>query len=107
MLLPPLALYLAWLQRARTLQHAPEHDGRGILLAAFACVTFLLGKLASEFFIMRMSFVILLAALIWTFWGRRRFRSLAFPLVLLATMVPLPALIYNMLAVPLQLFASD
>jgi exosortase len=107
MLLPPLALYIAWMQRAHTLQTEPENDRRGVALVAFACILFLLGKLASEMFTMRISFVILLAALIWTFWGLRRLQSLAFPLVLLATMVPIPTLIYNTIAAPLQLFASD
>jgi len=68
---------------------------------------FLLGRLASEFFLMRFSFVVLLAGLIWTFWGIRRLRTLAFPVLLLATMVPLPALLYNSQAAPLQLLASD
>jgi exosortase len=36
-----------------------------------------------------------------------RLRTLAFPLLLLATMVPLPGILYNALAAPLQLLASD
>jgi exosortase len=68
---------------------------------------FVLGKLASEFFLMRFSFVILVAGLIWTFWGPKRLRALAFPLLLLAVMVPLPAIVYNSISAPLQLFASD
>lgn len=106
-LLPPLALYIAWLQRNRTLRVPAQADARGLLLTAFACLTFVVGKLASEEFTTRISFVILLAGLIWTFWGRRRLWTLAFPLLLLASMVPLPALLYNSIAAPLQLFASD
>ena len=36
-----------------------------------------------------------------------RWMTLAFPLVLLATMVPLPTLVYSAVSAPLQLFASD
>ena len=36
-----------------------------------------------------------------------RLRALGFPLLLLATMVPLPTLVWNALATPLQLFASS
>ncbi len=107
MLLPPLALYVAWLQRGQILAHTATQDFRGLFVVAFACLTFLLGKLASEFFLMRISFVILLVGLAWSFWGWQRLRALSFPLVLLATMVPLPAIVYNSLAAPLQLFASD
>jgi exosortase len=107
MLLPPLACYFAWIHRRRTFSYAPAADYRGILLTASACLMFLLGKLASEFFLMRFSFVVLLAGLVWTFWGLPRLRTLAFPMLLLATMVPLPVMLYNSLAAPLQLLASD
>ena len=107
MLIPPLAVYVAWLQRARTSAVPAAPDNRGVLLVGLACLIFLTGKLAAEFFLMRMSFVILLAGLLWAFWGTGRLRTLAFPLLLLATMVPLPVILYNALAAPLQLFASD
>ena len=107
MLLPPLALYIAWIQRRRTLGFPAISDHRGLLITAFACLMFLLGKFASEFFLMRFSFVVLVTGLIWTFWGVPRLRTLAFPLMLLATMVPLPVMLYNSLAAPLQLLASD
>ena len=106
-MLPPLALYMAWLHREQTLRISPECDTYGLLLTAFGCLTFLSGKLASEEFATRISFVILLAGVIWTFWGHRRLRTLAFPILLLASMVPLPALLYNSFAAPLQLLASD
>jgi exosortase len=65
-----------------------------------------LGKLAAEFFLMRISMVFVVAGLTWTFWGKERFKTLLFPFVLLLTMVPLPGLVYNTVAAPLQLFAS-
>jgi exosortase len=107
MLLPPLALYVAWIHRKQTFGYPAIPDTRGLFLTALASVTFVIGKLASEDFTTRISFVILLCGMIWTFWGIHRLRSLAFPLLLLATMVPLPVVLYNSLAAPLQLFASD
>jgi exosortase len=107
MLLPPLALYIAWEHRHRTLSEVAAPDRRGLALTAFACITFAVGKLASEFFLTRLSFVILLAGIVWTFWGLRRLKTLALPILLLATMVPLPGIIYNSIAAPLQLFVSD
>ena len=107
MLLPPLAIYVAWLNRERTLSIAANSDPRGLLLTGIACLMYVVGQIASEFFVTRMSFVVLIASIIWTFWGTRRLRALGFPILLLATMVPLPAIVYNSLAAPLQLFASD
>jgi exosortase len=107
MLLPPVALYFAWVHRKRTFAQAATPDARGLTLTALACVMFVAGKFASEDFTTRISFVVLLAGLIWTFWGFPRLRTLSFPILLLATMVPLPVMLYNSLAAPLQLFASD
>lgn len=105
-LIPPIALYLVWISRKTTLAVPAQTDGRGIWLIAGACLLFLLGQLAAEFFLARISFVLLLAGFTWTFWGLPRLRTMAFPLVLLMTMVPLPALVYNTVAAPLQLEAS-
>jgi exosortase len=62
--------------------------------------------MGAEFFLMRSSFVVLLAGAAATFWGWQRLRTLALPLLLLATMVPLPGVFYNAAATPLQLLAS-
>src|SRR5580704_4691941 len=95
MLVPPLAGYVAWMGRKHLLSIPSSKDSRGLALVLLSCVTFLVGKLGAEFFLTRVSMVLLLAGLIWCFWGLQRLRALLFPLVLLATMVPLPTLIYN------------
>lgn len=106
MLVPPIALYLVWINRHATLSLPAKSDGRGLLLVGGACLLFLAGQLAAEFFLARISFVLLLAGLTWTLWGLPRLRTMAFPFILLLTMVPLPALVFNAVAAPLQLFAS-
>jgi exosortase len=106
MLIPPIALYIAYLGKRKTLAAPATESLRGLWLVALGCLVFMVGSLASEFFLARISFVILLAGLVWTFWGFARLRTLAFPFILLATMVPLPGIVYNVIAVPLQLFAS-
>lgn len=106
LLIPPFALYVVYLRRNETLAIAPRTSAAGMGLLALACLIFVTGKLASEFFLTRISFVVLLGGLVWTFWGLARLSSLAFPLVLLLTMVPPPAIVYNAAAAPLQLFAS-
>lgn len=107
MLIPPFAFYIAYLRRRSTFALPAQPDLRGLLLISSGCLVFLLGKLAGEFFLARISFVIVLAGLVWTFWGFARFKTLGFPLLLLATMVPLPGIVYNAMAAPLQLFASS
>jgi exosortase len=106
MLIPPIALYLVWVRRETILAIPAQPDGSGLTLVAAACLVFLLGQLAAEFFLARISFVLLLAGLTWTFWGSARLKAVAFPFILLLTMVPLPGLVYNSVAAPLQLLAS-
>lgn len=107
LLLPPLALYFAWLDR-KTVLAAPAAPSRtGLWTIGAGCLLFLAGKLAAEFFLQRFSFILVLAGAIWLYWGKVRLRRLAFPLILLATSIPLPALLYNSATAPLQLFASE
>jgi exosortase len=106
-LVPPIALYIAYMGRKRTFAIPARTDSRGVILVLAACFTFLVGQLGGEFFTTRFSLVMLLAGLVWTFWGLARLRTLVLPFALLVTMIPLPAIIYNKVAVPLQLFASQ
>ena len=107
MLIPPITLYIVYLRKHIILSIPAQSDLHGLWLVLLGCLVFLAGKFSAEFFLARISFVILLAGLAWTFWGLARVKSLAFPLVLLGTMVPLPGIVYNAAAAPLQLFASN
>jgi len=106
LLIPPLALYIAWIQKDEILSVPARPSVWGYWLTALGCFVLLVGKLGAEYFLTRESLVIILAGIVLTYWGLPRLRKLAFPMVLLATMVPIPAIVYNKLAAPLQLFSS-
>jgi exosortase len=106
LLIPPLAMYLAFMRRRSTLSIEAKPEWGGVWISAAGCILYLLGRMSAEFFLTRVSIVVVLAGLTCTFWGRKRLRTLGFPFILLATMVPLPGIVYNSLAAPLQLFAS-
>jgi exosortase len=107
LLIPPFALYFAWLDREPLLKLPAVPSRRGLWVVLGGCLLYLTGKLGAEFFLQRISFIIVLTGVILMWWGKARLARLAFPLILLATMIPLPALIYNTVTAPLQLFASD
>jgi exosortase len=65
-----------------------------------------LGTLGAELFLQNLSTVIVLAALVWLLLGTAWLRNLAFPLGFLLFFVPLPAIVLNQVAFPLQLFAA-
>lgn len=106
MLMPPLALYSAWTRRAALRGVSTVPDWRGVLITTIACLVFVIGALGAEAFLMRISFVILLTGLIFTFAGGRKVRVLLLPLVLLAAMIPPPGIIYSSFTLRLQLFSA-
>jgi len=106
-LLPPIALGIAWRARHDLMSMAPAPDNRGLLCSLAACLIYLAGRLSSELFLQRFSLAALIAAAIWTFWGLRRLRILLFPWLLLLAAIPIPAILYNQVTVPLQLFVSS
>src|ERR1700730_15220709 len=64
------------------------------------------GTIGAELFISRSSLLFLIGGMILFFAGWKMLRAVAFPLVFLVLMIPLPALIYNQVTFPLQLLAS-
>jgi len=105
-LIPPLVAWIIWTERERILAAPVRPDARGLWLLPVASVCYLVGRLGAEFFLTRISLIINLTALIWIFWGPRRLSALKFPLLLLATMIPIPQLIYKAVSEPLQRLAS-
>ena len=102
----PLAAYVLWTQRDSILAARTAPDNRGLVLTALSCFFYLAGSLGAEFFVTRVSLLLLVAGITWTFWGIGRLRRLAFPLLLLVTAIPLPAIVYHQVALPLQILAS-
>lgn len=103
----PLALYFAWEQR-RALRRAPiEGSLWGLALLVASTASLAVGRFGVEIMSLRTSFVLGLAGLILLLLGRHVFRILAFPLVFLSLMIPLPQALINFVAFPLQLIAAD
>jgi exosortase len=102
----PLALYFAWERRA-DLKSAPIHPSSlGVLLIAGSLGVLLGGLLGAELFLTRISLVGVIAGIVLYVWGREHLRLLAFPIAFLLLMIPLPTIIFNQIAFPLQLLAS-
>jgi exosortase len=105
-LVPFFALFLLWDKR-KTLSNIPiQQSWRGIALVVFAIVVLILGVYGVDLFTARISFVFLLAGLIWTLFGSHMLRELRFPLLVLVLAIPFPTILFNQITFPLQLFAS-
>jgi len=107
LLIPFVIAYILWSARARL----PRVPKRPAILwggAAVVCALFMLwaGTAGAELYLQRMSLVLMLAGVVLYFWGWRVLRLALVPLALLALAIPIPAIIFNQIAFPLQLFAS-
>lgn len=103
----PLALYFAWTRRDQLARAATAPGVTGLVLIAGSLLVWMAGKLGSELFLTRVSLVGVIAGTIWFVWGRHHVRILAFPILFLLLMIPLPSILFNQVAFPLQLVASQ
>lgn len=106
-LVPVVAGWIAWTRRERILALKLEPAWWGLAVMGYGAAQGYLGWIGAELFLQRTSVLILLLGMLLTLGGTALVRELAFPLLLLPFMIPLPAVIYNRITFPLQLFASS
>jgi exosortase len=106
-LIVPLALYFVWERRDALARLIPSPSPLGALVLAAGLLMLVVGSVGAELFLQRSSLVVVLAGLVWLILGRAFLLELAFPLAFLVLMVPLPAIVMNAVAFPLQLFAAQ
>ncbi len=104
---PVVAGYVAWQRREELLElpWKPAWWGVGIML--WGMLQGYIGLLGAELFLQRTSLLITLVGVLLVLGGTQVVRKLAFPLLLLPFMIPIPAVVYNQITFPLQLFASS
>jgi len=107
LLIPFVIGYILWAEREklRLGRYKPSMlwGGAAILLALFALWT---GVAGAELFMQRTSLVLMLAGVVVYFWGGQLLRLVWVPLFLLLLAIPIPVIVFNKIAFPLQLFAS-
>ena len=102
----PFAALFAWRSRRELAAADPRPHTLGLVVTMLSVLTFVAGRFAAELFLTRLSLLGVAVGTILFLWGPRHLRILAFPMVLLLFAIPLPAIILNQVAFPLQLLAS-
>ncbi len=103
---PAFSAYVLWNEKT-TWRGVPARPAWfGLLVVAGASAMLVVGILGAELFLSRSSLVWLLAGSILLFQGWPIFRALWFPWAFLFLMIPIPAIVFNQVAFPLQLLAS-
>jgi exosortase len=107
LLIPFIIGYILWTQRHKLasvpVKSATFLGGAAVILGLFGLWA---GVAGAELYTQRLSLVLLLAGTVVYFWGVRLLRFLLVPFGLLVLAIPIPAIIFNQIAFPLQLFAS-
>ena len=106
-LVPFFAAFLLWDKRKKIAATPVKPSWAGIPLLLLGIVTVFFGVYGAELFLSRISFVMILAGIVWTFLGGAMLREIRFPLAVLLLAIPFPAIIFNQITFPLQLLASS
>lgn len=105
-LIVPVAAYLAWERRHRLMAAPLRPSAMGLIVVLASLAALVGGILGAEFFLSRVSIIGVLAGATLFLLGAEHLKILAFPYAFLLLMIPIPAIVFNQIAFPLQLFAS-
>ena len=106
-LIVPLALYFASERRGRLAKMPLAPSAFGLVVVLGSLGVLIAGILGSELFLTRISIIGTVAGVLLFVCGWQHLRALAFPVAFLLLMIPIPAIIFNQIAFPLQLLASQ
>jgi exosortase len=107
LLIPFIIAYILWHERERFSGSQTRPSAFwgtiGVLVSLMALWA---GVAGAELFVQRISLVLMVTSIVVYFWGFQLLRLVAVPLSLLILSIPIPQIVFNRIAFPLQLFAS-
>lgn len=105
----PLSLFILWRQRSELTNAAEANTGqrKGLLFAIFALIIYILALAGGIQTLSSLSMIFFLAGTILYLWGSQVLRMTAFPLMLLALMIPVPSQLLAAMTIPLQLLVTE
>lgn len=103
---PLVVAYIVWLKREKLGQMDWVGSNWGLVVLGWSAFQLMIGMLGAELFLQRTALIGSVIGSILFLGGWAVLRELAFPLLLLCFMVPLPSIVYNQITFPLQIFAS-
>ena len=105
-LIPIVSFYFVYERRKQFSVLSPSSNWAGLGLIIFGILLLLLGNLATEYFTMRFSMLVVFGGVILFLLGNDFFKTLLFPIIFLIFMIPIPSILMDRITFPMQLFAS-
>lgn len=106
-MIPLIVAFLIWQRKDVLEQMQFTGSWGGIALLLVGILLYFAGNLNSPYILIQYGYLLALAGLLLAFMGRKAFRVVWVPLLILAFMVPLPNIIYRNLSAALQLVSSE
>ena len=103
----PLAAFFVWERRDRLAALPARGSALGLVVVMASLGVLLAGLLGAELFLTRISMLGVLGGGVLFVLGWQQLRVLLLPLLFLLLMIPIPAIVFNQIAFPLQLVASQ
>ena len=102
----PICIYIIW-QKRKILTETEVRPSRwGLVIIIFSLMIYIIAHLAEIVTVASLSMVLLISGAVIYIYGYRIFKALLFPIAMLLFMIPVPAQIYSVLTMPLQLLVS-
>ena len=105
-LIPLVSGFFVWKARKKLGTLPTQNSNWGLLVLVAGLELYVVGTAAMEYFSVRFSMVVVVIGLVLYFGGKKFLKTLWFPLVFLAFMIPIPYVIYYSVTFPMQLFSS-
>lgn len=105
-LVPLVSGFFFWNAREEIARTLAKPAGWGLLVVLLGVIQLVLGGLASEYFTQRTSIVVVLAGAVIYSVGWEAFKAMRLSILYLLLMVPIPAIIYDSMTMPLKLLVT-
>jgi exosortase len=103
---PFFSAFVLWQNRTRLRAIRPEPSIWGLPLILFALSLLVVGTFGAELFLSRVSLIPLIAGIVIFLLGWKTLKAILFPLSFLLLMIPIPAIVFSQITLPLQILAS-
>jgi exosortase len=105
-LVPFISGYMIWYKKQELIEETIETNLVGFFIFLIGISFHVIGNISSELFTQRIGMITTILGLILYFTGSGITKKIYFPIIYLLFMVPIPSILWNKLAFPLQLFAA-